>query len=171
MLTKSLHRFLTAPTANKSSPQMIFWLSLSLTFAAIYSILALKRAFSGEYVVQDDARQHVFWMRRFLDADLFPNDLIANYFQSIAPPGYSTVYQIPAFVGIDPLVLSKLLPLVLGLLTTIYCFGVCVQLLPVPITGFIGALLLNQNLWMQDGLISATPKAFLYPLFLSFLYY
>jgi hypothetical protein len=46
------------------------------------------------------------------------------------------------------------------LLTTGYCFGVCVQLLPVPMTGFIGALLLNQNLWMQDGLISATPKAF-----------
>lgn len=171
MLTKSLHKFLTAPTANKSSPRMIFWLSLSLTFAAIYSILALKRAFSGEYVVQDDARQHVFWMRRFLDADLFPNDLIANYFQSVAPLGYSTVYQLGAFVGIDPLVLSKLLPLVLGLLTTVYCFGVCVQLLPVPITGFIGALLLNQNLWMQDGLISATPKAFLYPLFLGFLYY
>lgn len=171
MLIKRLQQFFTALAANKSSPQMIFWFSLSLTFAAIYGILALKRAFSGEYVVQDDARQHVFWMRRFLDADLFPHDLIANYFQSIAPLGYSTVYQIGAFVGIDPLICSKLLPLVLGLLTTIYCFGVCVQLLPVPITGFIGALLLNQNLWMQDGLISATPKAFLYPLFLAFLYY
>jgi hypothetical protein len=83
MLIKHLHKFFTVPTANKSSPQMVFWLSLSLTFAVIYSILALKRAFSGEYVVQDDARQHVFWMRRFLDADLFPNDLIANYFQSM----------------------------------------------------------------------------------------
>lgn len=171
MLITYLHKFLTTPTEKKFSSRMIFWLSLSLTFAAIYSILALKRAFSGEYVVQDDARQHVFWMRRFLDADLFPNDLIANYFQSIAPLGYNTVYQIGAFVGIDPLLFSKILPLVLGLLTTVYCFGVCVQLLPVPITGFIGALLINQNLWMQDGLISATPKAFLYPLFLAFLYY
>lgn len=170
MLTKYLHNFLTAPTANKSSLRMIFWFSLSLTFAAIYGILALKQAFSSEYVVQDDARQHVFWMRRFLDAGLFPNDLIADYFQSVAPLGYSAVYQIGA-IGIDPIKLSKLLPVVLGLLTTGYCFGVCVQLLPVPMTGFIGAMLLNQNLWMQDGLISATPKAFLYPLFLAFLYY
>jgi hypothetical protein len=171
MLIKHLHKFLTAPAANKSSPRMIFWFSLSLTFAAIYGILALQQAFSSEYVVQDDARQHVFWMRRFLDAGLFPKDLIANYFQSVAPLGYTTVYKISAVVDIDPLLLSKLLPLVLGLLTTVYCFGVCVHLLPVPITGFIGALLLNQNLWMQDGLISATPKAFLYPLFLAFLYY
>jgi hypothetical protein len=37
--------------------------------------------------------------------------------------------------------------------------------------GFLAALLLNQNLWMQDGLVSGTPKAFIYPLFLAFLYY
>jgi hypothetical protein len=56
-------------------------------------------------------------------------------------------------------------------MTASYSFGVCLQILPLPITGFIGAILLNQNLWMQDGLISATPKAFIYPLFLAFLYY
>ena len=171
MLITRLHKFLTAPDANKSSPRMIFWFSLSLTFAAIYGILALQKAFSGEYVVQDDARQHVFWMRRFLDAGLFPNDLIADYFQSVAPLGYTALYQSAAAVGIDPIWLSKLLPLVLGLITTSYCFGVCVQLFPVPMAGFIAALLLNQNLWMQDGLVSATPKAFLYPLLLAFLYY
>ncbi len=150
---------------------MIFWFSLSLTFAAVYGVLVLQKAFSSEYVVQDDARQHVFWMRRFLDTKLFPNDLIADYFQSVAPRGYTAVYQIAAVAGIDPMKLSKLLPLVLGLIATGYCFGVCVQLLPVPLAGFIGALLLNQNLWMQDGLVSATPKAFLYPPLLAFLYY
>ena len=78
LLIKDLHKFLTAPTAKKFSPQMIFWFSLSLTFAAIYGILALKQAFSAEYDVQDDARQHVFWMRRFLDTDLFPKDFKAD---------------------------------------------------------------------------------------------
>ena len=170
MLITRLHKFITVPSANKSSLRLI-WLSLSLTFAAIYSILALQKAFSGEYVVQDDARQHVFWMRRFLDPTLFPNDLIADYFQSVAPLGYSAVYHMVAAAGIDPLLLSKLLPLVLGLTATGYCFGVCLQLLPVPLAGFIAALLLNQNLWMQDGFTSATPKAFIYPLFLAFLYY
>lgn len=148
-----------------------YWFGLSLVFATLYGILALQQAFSGEYVVQDDARQHVFWMRRFLNPDLFPHDLIADYFQSVAPWGYTTLYQIFAFFGIDPLDLNKVLPLILGLVTTSYAFGVCVQILPIPITGFIGAMLLNQNLWMQDGLISATPKAFIYPFFLAFLYY
>lgn len=150
---------------------MTFWLSLSLTFAAIYSLLALFQGFSGEYVVQDDARQHVFWMQRFIDPSLFPNDLIADYFQSVAPAGYSTLYHIAASLGINPLLFNKLLPPILGLTATAYCFGVVLQILPVPAAGFIAALLLNQNLWIEDDLSSGTPRAFLYPLFLAFLYY
>ncbi|MFP5269088.1 hypothetical protein [Coleofasciculus sp.] len=162
-----LHRFLTGTTKHN----LIVWLTLSLVISTLYGILALQFAFSSQYVVQDDARQHVFWMRRFLDPELFPNDIIADYFQSVAPLGYRVLYHFMAGIGIDPIVLSKVLPLVLGLVTTGYCFGVAVQLLPIPLTGFIASVLLNQNLWMQDGLISGTPKAFIYPILLGFLYY
>lgn len=160
---------LTTPA--KFRTRVGFWFALSLTFSAIYSFEAIRQAFEGNYIVQDDARQHVFWMERFLDALLFPGDLIANYFQSVAPLGYSTFYWLFASVGIDPNILSKFLPLVLGLISTGYCFGICLQLLEVPCAGFISALLLNQNLWMRDDLVSATPAAFVYPLFLAFLYY
>lgn len=155
----------------KTSSQVRFWFNLSLTFAVIYGLLGLREAFSGEYVVQDDARQHVFWMQRFLDSALFPKDLIADYFQSVAPAGYTAIYQMMAGRGINPLLVNKLLPTVLGLITTGYCFGVCLELLPVPTAGFIATLLLNQSLWMKDDLVSATPRAFVYPLFLAFLYY
>ena len=170
MRIQHLHKYLTSLTY-KTSNSVIFWFSLSLTFAVIYGLLALQEAFSGEYVVQDDARQHIFWMRRFFDPTLFPNDLTADYFQSVAPWGYATFYRVFALIGIDPIVLSKFVPLVLGFVATGYCFGVCLQLLPIPVTGFIGSLLLNQNLWMRDDLVSATPVAFVYPLFLAFLYY
>ncbi|MBO0350932.1 hypothetical protein J0895_18040 [Phormidium pseudopriestleyi FRX01] len=160
-----------APAPHTPKSALIFWFSLSLTVAAVYGIGGLQQAFSGNWVVQDDARQHVFWMQRFLDPGLFPNDLIADYFQSVAPAGYALFYRFMAAVGIAPLLLSKLLPPLLGLITTIFCFGVTMELFPVPFAGFIASLLLNQSLWMQDGLISATPKAFVYPLFLPLLYY
>ncbi|HBE33829.1 MAG TPA: hypothetical protein DD990_21580 [Cyanobacteria bacterium UBA11368] len=148
-----------------------FWFSLSLTLGFIYALMALQKAFSGEYVVQDDARQHVFWMVRFIDPELFPNDLIADYFQSVAPAGYKAVYQLPARLGINPLVLNKFLPILLGLITTGYCFAISMQLLPIPATALISTLLLNQNLWMKDDIVSATPRGFVYPIFLGFLYY
>ena len=159
------------PSNSPKQNQKIFWLILSLTFVAIYSLLVIKQAFSGEYIVQDDARQHVFWMRRFLDPELFPNDLIADYFQSVAPWGYKSFYWLFSQVGIDPIFLNKLLPLGLSLVTTFYCFGLCFQILPIPFAGFLASVLLSQNLWFQDDIASGTPRAFLYPLFLAVLYY
>lgn len=171
MLASRLHKGLISIDRASQRSQIIFWLSLSLTFSVIFAGLGLQEAFAGQYIVQDDARQHVFWMQRFLDPQLYPNDLITDYFQSVAPKGYTAVYWIMAKVGIHPLLLNKLLPMVLGLITTVYCFGVAWEILPVPIAGFTASLLLNQNLWMKDDLISATPRGFLYPIFLAFLYY
>ena len=170
MAIKYLHKCLTAPTTQRSN-SAIFWFSLSLTGATIYGFLVLQEAFSADYVVQDDVRQHVFWMRRFLDPDLFPNDLIANYYQSIAPAGFTALYRFMASIGIDPLIFSKLLPPILSLITTAYCFSSVMEIFPVPMTGFIATLLLNQNLWIKDDIASATSRAFLYPLFMAFLYY
>jgi len=171
-----MHRFLTAPMAEEnrrstSKLSVAFWLSLSLSFAAGYSFMALPPDFSSEYVVGKDAREYLFWMHRFSDPQLFPHDLIANYFQSITPSGYADLYHLMADLGITPVLLSKLLPLVLGLITTGYCFAVCMQILPVPIAGFIATLVLNQSLGLHDDVVSATPRGFFYPLFLAFLYY
>ncbi|MDJ0675454.1 MAG: hypothetical protein QNJ36_08765 [Calothrix sp. MO_167.B42] len=171
MFINRLHRLLITPNEKSSRWQMIFWFSLSIAVSIIYAMLALQKAFSAEYVVQDDARQHVFWMVRFIDADLFPNDLIADYFQSVAPLGYSSLYRFMANLGVNPLLFNKILPSILGLLTTVYCFGACLQILPIPITGFIATVMLNQNLWMKDDLSSGTARGFVYFLFLAFLYY
>jgi len=171
MLLTRLHELITTPTAKTSRGQMIFWFCLSLTFALIYAWLGLRKAFDGEYVVQDDARQHVFWMVRFLDPQLFPNDLIADYFQSVAPAGYTSLYRLAAAGGINPLLFNKLLPPVLGLIVTGYCFGLCLEIFPIPAAGFIATLLFNQHMGFKDDIISATPRAFAYPLLLAFLYY
>ncbi len=172
MLVSRLRRLLTAPIDQIDRPKTIaIWLSLSLGFAAYYGCLGLQKAFRAEYIVQDDAREYVFWMQQFVNPSLFPHDLIADYFKSITPPGYAAIYHLIANVGIQPLLLSKLLPIVISVVTTLYGFGVCLQLFPIPAAGFVAMLLLNQSLWFRDDLCSATPRAFVYSLFLAFLYY
>lgn len=171
MLAKRLHSLLIPQAAKPPIAQVRFWLSLSLTFAAIFGLLGLQKAFSSSYVVQDDARQHVFWMERFLDPQVFPNDWIADYFESVAPWGYHAFYHAFTAIGIDPLVFSKLLPPVLGLIATFYGFRLSLQLLPIPFTGFLSCWLLNLVFWMHEDLASATPRAFMLPFFLAFLDY
>ena len=148
-----------------------FWFLVTLVFAIGYGILALKKAFEGEWVVQDDARQHVFWMMRYVDPSLFPNDLIADYFQSVAPFGYSSLYRGAVALGFDPLVFNKLLPPVIAVITTCYCFLLTKEIFPLPFACFASSILLNQIIWLKDDVISGTPRAFVYPLFLAFLYY
>ena len=173
MLISRLHRFFTNsidPT-QKHDRTTFLWLGLSLSFAIYYGSLGLQKAFRSNYVVQDDAREYVFWMQQFVDRTLFPNDLIAAYFKSITPPGYAAIYHLMAMLGVQPLELSKVLPIVLGVIATLYGFGLCLRLFPFPIAGFMSMLLLNQSLWFKDDLNSATPRAFVYPLFLALLYY
>lgn len=158
-------------TTEVSQFQRYLWLGLSLLVSLSYSLPVMLQAFSFRFLIQDDARQHVSWMRRFIDPDIYPNDLMADYFQSVAPWGYSNFYHLFTQVGIDPVTLSKLLPPVLALVTTVYIFLGTMQFLPSPVAAFISATLMNQNLWLRDDVISATPVAFVYPFFSAFFYY
>ncbi len=166
-----MRQFLATPSPSVRTLPFQFWFGLALAFAIVCSWLGLQEAFETEYVIQDDARQHVFWMLRFLDPQLFPNDWIADYFQFVAPAGYSSLYRLAAELGISPLVFNKFLPTLLGLVTTVYTFLTCMELLPVPFAAFSSASILNLTLWMKDDLISGTPRAFVYPLLAIFLYY
>ena len=141
----------------------------SLLIAMLYGILFWRIAFEGPYTIQDDARQHVFWMWRYVDATLFPNDLIADYFQSVAPVGYKALYRLGTFAGIHPLTFHKLLPPIICLAGTVYAFYLALAIIPVPLVAFINTLILNQSLWMWDELASGTPKAFSVLLILAFL--
>lgn len=149
----------------------LFWLGWSLFFAAVYSVQGMTEGFDSQPIIQDDARQYLFWMFRFFDGELFPNDLIANYFQSVTPDGYASLYRVASWFDISPLLFHKVLPLALSLILTSYGFFLTLKLFPVPVAGFTAMLLLNQSLWFQDDLASATPRAFVYPLFAAFLYY
>lgn len=155
----------------KARSRVRFWLALTLIIVLTYSLLGLQEAFAGNYIVQDDARQHVFWMRRFLDPNLFPNDLIADYFQAVAPWGYQFVYWLPAQFGIDPLFWNKLLPVILNLITAGFCFGIILELIAIPFAAFSGSILLAQSLGFTAAVVSGTQKAFIYPLFLAFIYF
>ena len=160
-------------TRNPAKPDswLTFWLILSLLVPLYFGFISLHYALSQPYVVQDDVRIHIVGLQQFIDSQLFPNDLFAQYYQSIQSVGFKGLYWLVAQLGIEPLLLAKLLPTLLGLLTTLYCFKLVLQLFPIPSGAFLATLILNQNLWLKDDLISATPRSFAYLFLVAFLYY
>ncbi|MGD1938703.1 MAG: hypothetical protein ACFCA4_14290 [Cyanophyceae cyanobacterium] len=151
------------------SQKNIPYLAASLLIVLWQALQAYSYGTSRTYMVQDDARQHVFWMQRWLDTDLFSNDLIADYFQSVAPWGYQGVYRFFTWFNVEPLQTAKILPGLIAALSTFLFFRLVLKLIPVPFLGFLGCLFLNQALWLEDGIISGTPRAFAYPWLIGFL--
>jgi hypothetical protein len=166
-----IRKFLTLPEGGTPRLPVVTGFLASLLYAAICTILALRQAFHAPYVLADDVRQHVFWMFRFNDPSLFPHDLIADYFQSLAPLGYRSMYEMLSAIGLNPLLASKLIPAVLGMVAVGYCYGLAMQVLRAPGAAFLACVLFAQSLWMNTDLCSGTPRSFLYPLALAFLYY
>lgn len=145
-------------------------MAISLFFAFFYGYLAMQKGFSAEYVIQDDARHYLFWMERFRHGNAFPDDLIADYLESIAPAGYKLLYRIGSYVH-SPDWLAKVLPMVLGVITAGYYYGLTVAIFPVPMAGAMASVMLSQHLWCNDDLVSASPRAFIYPLLIPLLFY
>lgn len=168
-LWQTAHRSIEA-ALNLGFPVASRWRWLSLIIPLYYGLCTWFYA-SQPNVVQDDARQHVAFWGQLIDPARFALDPIADYFQAVAPIGYRALYGGLAQLGIEPLSLAQVLPIGLGIITSLYIFEISVHFLPVPLNGLLSVLILNQQLWMDDSLCSGTPRAFVYPIFAAFLYY
>lgn len=172
----SLRRFFSALALGKARPQTetARW-RLGFAVAMFYALgcacLALRQAFATPYSFADDAREHVFWMVRFLDPHLLPHDASADYFQALAPLGYAALFRVIAWGGLDPWLASKWIPSLLSFVAAGYFFAWAARFFRSPAGGTFAALLFIQCLWLNSDLSSATPRAFFYPLFAAFLYY
>jgi len=139
------------------------WLVAALLFAALFIGRSMAPAFAGPHVVQDDARQHVFWMMRWHDPTLFQDDLFATYFAAQAPPGYALLYWLLAR-AVDPLAASKLVPPVLGLAAAGFTYLFVRRLHRSPSAAFLATVIGSWYVWQYDDLPSGSPRAFLLPL-------
>lgn len=142
---------------------------LFLLMTAVFFWAAKYHPFvSSPRVIDDDARQHVYWTYTFQDAALFRGDLLTDFASSpqVAPPGYQALYYVGARL-MDPLLFSQVLSLLL--------LGMCVWLL-YRVGGEMGArrggtfaacLLLVYVLYSSSG---GLPKSFAFPLLLGAVY-
>lgn len=68
--------------------------------------LAHGYALGNFWLVNDDTRQQLFWMRRWIDPSLYPADLLTEYARHYVPWGVQGLYRLGALV-MDPLEFSK----------------------------------------------------------------
>jgi hypothetical protein len=112
---------MTAPCDGPASGRD--WLVVALLAAGVFC-LAHRLGFLSPYVVNDDVRQQIYWMARYLDPSLYPPDLLNDYAAAYVPPAVKALYFGAAKgFGCDPILFSKLLTGGLFVLLALAFFG------------------------------------------------
>lgn len=124
-------------------------------------------ALTNYYEVDEDVLHHVYWVEQFVDPDLFPNDLLVDYSRSIQPWGFVLLYRILCPL-IEPLWISKLLPLALFPLTALLLFGL-VKSLHTRLSAALAVLVFVSTPLYLGRMAGGLPRAFSIPLLLALL--
>ena len=144
----------------------------SMVVSMLGLVIGLNSQFAGilnPYLFNGDVAQHIFWMYRFADSELFANDLLTEYAAYIQPWGFAVVYRLLAYFA-DPLIVSKIVPIVLFTLSTVYLF----LLVRNVAGGYAGLIAASAFMIFPDFMLVMSggySRAFGYPLVLAFLYY
>lgn len=141
---------------------------LVLLAALAVGIYGELPALTHPYVIADDVKQATYWMRQFRDPSLFPNDLLTEYTKNYQPWGVVALYYLlsPFF---DPLVTSKILPLILFPLSSLFLFK-WVERLANRYAGFLAGLLFMTTSTYLETIVGGFGRSFGFLLLILFLY-
>ncbi len=82
-------------------------------------LCAHAAGFSSPWIINDDARQQIYWMQSWVDPDLYPPSLLNDYAERYVPAGIKVVYRVAA-ACMDPLQFTKVLT---GVLFVLFCLA------------------------------------------------
>jgi len=95
-----------AGEARRSLPAKDLWLAALLSLAVFFA--AHAKGFVNPFVSNDDVRQQIFWMQKWSEPGLYPDDPFSKYAELYVPYGVKAVYRLAAPL-IDPIYFSKVL--------------------------------------------------------------
>ncbi|MDD9897878.1 MAG: hypothetical protein OXU45_02655 [Candidatus Melainabacteria bacterium] len=145
-------------------PRLIYSLMISLGIA----LWVEARVFTDSYAINDDVRNQIYWMAKFVDPGFFANDYIASYFNqsSMVSPMLASLYKFWSFFA-DPKILTQYLPFVIILATTYFLYKAC-EIHAGPNYAFWISLVFNLYIWTMKYTAGGLPRAFFYLLFFLF---
>jgi hypothetical protein len=169
--------------AAAAKPKLLLLVLMLLAFIA--TLYVQYPAFENPYRVDDDFRQY-YWMERFVDPDLFPDDYLLSHVKRVRDLhilgmdlfvryeswGFSLLYQIASYL-MPPAAFNKVLPFGLMFVSVFFLFELG-RVLKGETAGFLLALLFivfNLSASPNISVLPGLERSFSFPLLIAFLYY
>ncbi len=140
------------------------------TAALIVAFVMEQPSLFDPYVIHNDTRQHIYWMAHFQDPELFRDDPLTDFTSRprAAPYGFVALYYLMSFF-VEPLLFSKLLPLLLIPLCAVVLFRLGLWLKD-ALSGFILVAFFLTVIWDAGLFSGGLAHSFSYPILILFLY-
>jgi hypothetical protein len=139
---------------------------VAFALAVLLHVPMMRKLIRQEWAVEDDVRITAFWAIRHTDPGVFRRDPIAAYNEDVVPIGYRLLIEVPARLGVDPILLSNVLLVVLGLVAALLGYRLATLLRPTPLAGLLGSVVVTGSYLVSP---SATPRGFGYVLLTGYL--
>ncbi|MDY7093271.1 MAG: hypothetical protein SX243_09895 [Acidobacteriota bacterium] len=143
--------------------QALLWLGLFLA-GLLLAAWAHRATLTEPYVVNNDSHQHIYWMQQWEHPERFQDDLLTVYARDYQPWGFRALYRV-ASVVVDPLTLSRWLPLFLFALSVLLVGRLAARFAGVP-GALLAATLFAFSPFFLQKMAGAHPRAFAVPILL-----
>jgi hypothetical protein len=149
-----------------SKRALLYALLISLGIA----LLVEHRVFYDHYAINDDVRNQIYWMARFIDPSYFSNDYIASYFTqpNMISPVIASLYQFLSHFA-DPKLATQFLVFPIIMLTTFFLFKAA-ELHAGSKYGLWICFVFNLYIWTMKYTAGALSRSYFYLLFFLFLW-
>ena len=143
------------------------WWLVACVSLVVYA-LAHRLGLASAFVINDDVRQQLFWMARWLDPTLYPSDLLSDYAAAYVPAGVKALYFVAVKgFGLEPLFVSKLVTGALFVVLALAFFGLGV-VLQGPTLGWFAAAMAWLMPYFLKNISGGLSRAFAGPLLALF---
>lgn len=150
----------------QKSKTLVYSLLISLAIALVVE----HRIFYDITAINDDVRNQIYWMARFIDPGYFSNDYIASYFtqSSMISPLIGLLYQFLSHFA-DPKFATQFLVFPIILLTTFFLYKAA-ETHAGPKYAFWVCFVFNLYIWTMKYTAGSLPRSYFYLLFFLFLW-
>lgn len=153
------------PKPDLSGRAPLVW---ALCASALVAVAAQWPGLTNPYCVNDDVRQQLFWMQRWLDPALYPPDILNNYARAYVSWGMQALYHAGS-LAFHPLFFSKLVAVTLSAWLSLLFFQTGRALKDEGL-GFVALAVCWFTPAFMENISGGLARAFAAPLLMLFLY-
>lgn len=151
----------------------LIYIAIAAAIAVLITLPVLGPILDNDCIVQDDFRQSFFWVWKFWDPSLFPNDFFVEMYQGhvLRTPLIYLLFRLAPLFTDNLIWFSKFLDFVIAIASGIVAYLFMYEYKRKPALALAFTIAMSTLFWSTDHLSSSSPRSFIWLGLLLYMYW